>query len=48
MTEQNETELDQALAHLEDSHDVTAKDHLWLLLVAIVPFVATTIWYVQR
>jgi hypothetical protein len=48
MTGQNETELDQALAHPEDAHDVTAKDQLWLLLVAIVPLVAATVWYAQR
>jgi hypothetical protein len=48
MIEQNETELDQALAQPEEMHDVTAKDQIWLLLIAIVPFVAATVWYVQR
>ncbi|GAA1268425.1 hypothetical protein GCM10009609_34430 [Pseudonocardia aurantiaca] len=48
MTEQTESELAQALAETDDSHDVTAKDQLWLLLAAIVPFAAATLWYIQR
>jgi hypothetical protein len=48
MTEQTESELAQTLAETDDSHDVTAKDQLWLLLAAIVPFAAATLWYIQR
>ena len=48
MTEQTESELAQALAESEDSHDVSAKDQLWLLLAAILPFAVATLWYIQR
>ena len=44
----SETEHAQAMSEIDDSHDVTAKDHLWLILAAILPFAAATIWYVQR
>lgn len=43
-----ETEYPQDLPEIDDSHDVTAKDQLWLFLVALLPFMAATIWYVQR
>ena len=43
-----ETEHTQALPENDDSHDVTAKDQLWLILAAILPFAVATIWYVQR
>jgi hypothetical protein len=48
MTEQTESELARALAETDESHDVTAKDQLWLLLAAILPFAVATLWYVQR
>jgi hypothetical protein len=48
MTERTESEFAQALAETDDSHDVTAKDQLWLLLAAIVPFAVATLWYIQR
>jgi hypothetical protein len=42
----NNLELDQARAESEESHDVTARDQLWLLLLAVIPFTAATVWYV--
>ena len=43
-----ESENPQSITEIDDSHDVTAKDQLWLLLAAILPFAAATIWYLQR
>jgi hypothetical protein len=43
-----ETEHTQELPEIDDSHDVTAKDQLWLILAAILPIAVATIWYVQR
>jgi hypothetical protein len=39
----NHAELDQAES--EESHDVTARDQLWLILAAVIPFTAATVWY---
>jgi hypothetical protein len=29
----------------EESHDVTARDQLWLILAAVIPFPTATLWY---
>jgi hypothetical protein len=42
----NHAELNQVRAESEESHDVTARDHLGLLLLAVIPFTAATVWYV--
>ncbi|MGW5363742.1 hypothetical protein [Actinopolymorpha pittospori] len=48
MSRTTETEHAQALPETAESHDVTARDQLWLILAAILPFAIATIWYVQR
>lgn len=37
-------QLDQAGS--VESHDVTVRDHILLILAAVLPFTAATVWYV--
>ncbi|MGW3624646.1 hypothetical protein [Streptomyces sp. NPDC000880] len=41
----NSAERDQASTVSEDPHDVTVRDQLWLILAAVIPFAAATLWY---
>lgn len=38
-------ELEDALVEQEESTDLTARHHLWMLAIAVIPFIAATIWY---
>lgn len=47
MDHEFERKLDQTVAENHQSRNVRKRDHLWMLLLAVVPFAGATIWYLQ-
>ena len=42
-----QAELDEAIADSHQSHNVTKRDQLWLIVLAVAPFATATVWFVE-